>query len=420
LAAVPSFGRASEVQAPPPPRENAAAGDLYNRYADRIYRYCYARLRSREEAEDATQTVFLNAFRGLSRGVTPEIEGAWLYKIAENVCLTRARSTVRRMRVESPTDLEPLHESVAAPTREDIDLEGLQDVLSRLPEQQRRAILLREWQGLSYAEIATALGISQSAVETLIFRARRSVAKGLREQRQGGGLLRKLANAGSIAGWLKSILLGGSAATKVAAIVAAGIAVAAAASTQPSPHHKAPKPSAPEKAPAVAAPALVGMPVLHRPAPRKHAEGAKAQPMGLAPVPSSGPQAHVSGAVGAATHRSGPRERVDAAHETKTPSEAPAPAAASPAPPGASPPSAAAPTAKPSDDGDNPKPEKSDRPATPIHPVVPPPNEHAAPPATDHPQPPTPPANAGPKDKQGNDSKQADDSQSDRRGSGDD
>jgi DNA-directed RNA polymerase specialized sigma24 family protein len=50
-----------------------------------------------------------------------------------------------------------------------------------MPEQQRRAILLREWQGLSYREISDELELSQSAVETLIFRARRSLAQGLEQ-----------------------------------------------------------------------------------------------------------------------------------------------------------------------------------------------------------------------------------------------
>ena len=50
---------------------------------------------------------------------------------------------------------------------------------SKSPEQQRRALLLREWQGLSYREISEQLGITQAAVETLLFRARRSLAASL-------------------------------------------------------------------------------------------------------------------------------------------------------------------------------------------------------------------------------------------------
>jgi RNA polymerase sigma factor (sigma-70 family) len=224
VVAVPSFGRASEIEAPPVPRETAAAGDLYSRFSERIYRYCYSRLRSREEAEDATQTTFLNAFRGLRRGVTPDLEQAWLYKIAENVCLTRQRSNVRRLRVESPVDLDPLHDVFAAPQRRRDELHGISDALAGLPEQQRRAILLREWQGLSYLEIAGELGITQSAVETLIFRARRSLAKGLMEPKRNR--VGSVANLGSWLGTLKSLLFGASTAAKVAAVVAAGAAVA--------------------------------------------------------------------------------------------------------------------------------------------------------------------------------------------------
>lgn len=256
MVAVPSFGRASEIEAPPPPREAAATADLYERHAERIYRYCYSRLRSREEAEDATQTTFLNAFRGLRRGVMPELEQAWLFKIAENVCLSRVRTNVRRMRVESPTDLEPLHERLPAPPPARDELDGVKDALAGLPETQRRAILLREWQGLSYREIASALGTTQSAVETLIFRARRSLAKALSTDERGGRI-RKGANVGSLLAGLKSLLVGGSTAAKVAAVAAAaGTAVAVGASEAPrthgapTPHRQAPVHIAPVAEPA--------------------------------------------------------------------------------------------------------------------------------------------------------------------------
>jgi RNA polymerase sigma factor (sigma-70 family) len=262
MAAVPSLGRATEVEAPRPV-EGAVASELYARYSKRIYRYCLSRLRSREEAEDATQTTFLNAFRGLQRGVTPELEQAWLYKIAENVCLSRARTNTRRRRVESPTDLEPLQDFVAAPQRERDELDGISDALAALPEQQRRAILLREWQGLSYREIAAELGVSQGAVETLIFRARRSLARQLERNDSPNGLRRGV-NVGSLLAWVKSIALGGSTAVKVAAVVAAGSAVIAAGSDRP-----AHRPAAHAVVPAVAAAHLRPPKIrMHAPVPR--------------------------------------------------------------------------------------------------------------------------------------------------------
>jgi RNA polymerase sigma factor (sigma-70 family) len=181
LAAVPSIGRASFLQAPHVAPQAVATQGLYERHATKIQSYCLHQLGSREEAEDAVQTTFMNAFRALGRGVVPEAESAWLFKIAENVCLSRRRSSWRRGRIESPSDFDVIEEIVPGPSSDRDELIGIEDALASMPEQQRRAILLREWQGLSYREIAVELEVSQSAVETLIFRARRSLAQGLEQ-----------------------------------------------------------------------------------------------------------------------------------------------------------------------------------------------------------------------------------------------
>ena len=181
LAAVPSAGRPSFAGGPARAPQAAATEGLYARHAAKIFSYCLHQLGSREEAEDAVQTTFMNAFRALGRGVVPEAESAWLFKIAENVCLSRRRSAWRRGRVESPSDFDVIEEVVPGPSRQRDELIGIEDALASMPEQQRRAILLREWQGLSYREIGQELEVSQSAVETLIFRARRSLAQGLEQ-----------------------------------------------------------------------------------------------------------------------------------------------------------------------------------------------------------------------------------------------
>src|ERR671939_1630090 len=186
--------------------DTARASDLYERYAPRIFRYCLHRLGSREEAEDAVQTTFLNAFRGLSRGVVPESESAWLFKIAENVCLSRHRASFRRRRVEAPADLRAVEETVAAPARVDDELIPLEAALADMPETQRRALLLREWQGLSYREIAAELEVSQSAVETLIFRARRSLARRLDAPRERLRRVGQAADVGAVLSALKGAL----------------------------------------------------------------------------------------------------------------------------------------------------------------------------------------------------------------------
>jgi RNA polymerase sigma factor (sigma-70 family) len=233
LAAVPSIGRAASVDRPVV-RGADATSELYERFSGQIFGYCLHQLGSREEAEDAVQTTFMNAFRGLQRGIVPEVESAWLFKIAHNVCLSRRRSTWRRGRVEAPNNLEVLQEVVPARERVADELLRLQDVLEEMPENQRRAILLREWQGLTYREISEELDLSQAAVETLIFRARRALAAGLEEApeaEQAGGLRKKArhgADAGAVLVALKALLSGGGAKVAATAIVVATTAIAGA------------------------------------------------------------------------------------------------------------------------------------------------------------------------------------------------
>jgi RNA polymerase sigma factor (sigma-70 family) len=252
VAAVPSIGRAVRVEGGLAPEADLTRA-LYEQYANQIFRYCLHQLGSREEAEDAVQSTFLNAFRGIKRGVVPELESAWLFKIAHNVCLSRRRTSWRRGRIESPTDFDVVEELTPAPSRRSDELIGLQDVLEQLPENQRRAILLREWQGLSYREIAEELELSQAAVETLIFRARRALASGLEQPPTAKRRVVRGADLGNVLAGLKSLLLGGGAAVKVAAtvaVVSATTVVAAAPIEQHRLHLRpVPKPAAPVTAP---------------------------------------------------------------------------------------------------------------------------------------------------------------------------
>jgi RNA polymerase sigma-70 factor (ECF subfamily) len=165
-----------------PASADAYAEALYARLYDRVFGYCLYQLGSREEAEDAAQITFVQALRGLRRGIVPRVEAAWVFAIAKNVCLerhqVRGRSRAREVLLD-PADLD-----VAAVEDEwdGDDTARLRDALTRLSDAQREAVLLREWRGLSYREIAEEMSLSVSAVETLIFRARRSLAEQLTEE----------------------------------------------------------------------------------------------------------------------------------------------------------------------------------------------------------------------------------------------
>jgi RNA polymerase sigma-70 factor (ECF subfamily) len=207
-------------------RDSQGAGertaDLYARHGQRVYSFCRGRLRNTEEAQDAAQTAFLYALASMRRGVIPRNELAWLLTIADNVCRSSRRTLGRRLAHVANADVDELEAaapSLNAETREEIA--ELRAALAQLPDRQRQAILLREWQGLSYADIADQLGVSLAAVETLLFRSRRSLTRRLKGSRARLGVL-DLASGASL---LRSVL-GGTAGK--AAVGAAALAVVAA------------------------------------------------------------------------------------------------------------------------------------------------------------------------------------------------
>jgi RNA polymerase sigma factor (sigma-70 family) len=197
--------------------ETTGEAQLYERNSALVYRYCLRMLGSREDAEDAAQTTFFQAVRALRRGVVPNFEQAWLLKIASNECKSRHRAGFRRSQRELTRDPQSLEELAEAPNGGDGRLIGVRQALSRLPETQRRALLLREWQGRSYAEIAHELGTTRPAVEALLFHARRGLARELGEETKER---RHALDIASLLGTVKSVL-GGGAAVKLAAGVAA-------------------------------------------------------------------------------------------------------------------------------------------------------------------------------------------------------
>ena len=145
---------------------------LYRHYVKDVYHYALALLRNPADAEDVTQTTFLNEYRAYVGGVEVEKPQNWLIKIAHNVARTRYARAGRRVK-EVP--LEDHVEQLAVPEEDRPDVQGVLNALGQLPFNQRAALVMRELEGRSYAEISETIGVSVSAVETLIFRARRSL-----------------------------------------------------------------------------------------------------------------------------------------------------------------------------------------------------------------------------------------------------
>ncbi len=262
--------------------EADAAARLYARHYERIYGYCLYKLGSREEAEDAAQTAFLHALRGLRRGVVPVAEANWLLTIAKNVCLAGYRTNGRRRRLEVLSDPQDLAEVPVLHEEAGSRLVGLEAALARIPEQQRRAILLREWRGLPYREIAEEMGLTLAAVETLIFRARRSLAEILGEERDGPR--RRLAGVldlGGLATLAKSLLGGASAVKLAAGVVAVTASLVVGPAVAPGDEPRPASPSVPPPVRLAPPAARPDLPVSHAlPARRDDERKATARPEG--------------------------------------------------------------------------------------------------------------------------------------------
>src|SRR6266513_6221800 len=151
---------------------------LYQKHAGDVYRYALVVLRNEADAEDVTQTTFMNAYRAFANGERPRTPQNWLIAIAHNVCRQRFRQSQRR-----PNEVVLNEELAEAPHEEEerVSAEDIRRALGHLAFNQRAALVMRELEGRSYQEIAEILGLSVSAVETLIFRARRALREQLEE-----------------------------------------------------------------------------------------------------------------------------------------------------------------------------------------------------------------------------------------------
>jgi RNA polymerase sigma factor (sigma-70 family) len=229
---------------------------LYRRHARQVYQYALAVLSNPADAEDVTQTTFLNAYRAFQKGERPEKPHNWLIAIAHNVCRMRWRQAGSRPREVA---LEEAPEPVSY-DHERPDLDEVLTALAQLSFNQRAALVMRELEGRSYQEIAEILDTSVSAVEALLFRARRR----LQVKRKAIGVLTTVPLPGSLTAFIGGgggvvaaggAVLGSDLVLKTAAVVAAGVATAgvgykavdAVTATDAAPHVTA-KPVAPARA----------------------------------------------------------------------------------------------------------------------------------------------------------------------------
>lgn len=162
----------------------AALTTLFDRYGDAIYNFCFRRTASWHVAEDATATVFLEAWRGRGR-VSAYDDSAlpWLYGIANNVCRNQARSSRRHLHAVGRMPSEGATPDHADRVADQIDSErrmtAVLAAIRRLPQREQDVLALVTWTGLSYEDAATALDIPVGTVRSRLSRARQRLTTAL-------------------------------------------------------------------------------------------------------------------------------------------------------------------------------------------------------------------------------------------------
>jgi RNA polymerase sigma-70 factor (ECF subfamily) len=157
------------------PRTDRAFERLYRSHVRHVYRYALAVLPTPEDAEDVTQTTFLNAYRIHESGETPASPDTWLIGIAHALCQQRAR------RSACLDEIAYEHIDQVVPEDDGPSENDVRRALDLLPFQLRAVLIMREVEERPYVQIAEILGIPLLQVEMLIFRARRA----LREELEG-------------------------------------------------------------------------------------------------------------------------------------------------------------------------------------------------------------------------------------------
>jgi RNA polymerase sigma-70 factor (ECF subfamily) len=150
----------------PSPLGPRALRQLYERQQPRVYRRALRLLHNPSDAEEATQEVFVRAFRAISGFEQQSEIGTWLHRITTNYCLNLLRDRRRRAELDEGHELTPIG---PAPSDE---LTLLHRLLAAADEQQARAVLHVHLDGLTHDEAAQRLGVSRRTVGKLIERFR--------------------------------------------------------------------------------------------------------------------------------------------------------------------------------------------------------------------------------------------------------
>ena len=165
------------------------ASEIYDRYSGRIYNFAFRFLKNAEAAEDAVQEVFVKMLKYANQFHGDAKLSTWLFSITANWCRDYLRKADNKYKESEDVLVSLPAPSELSPDRNLEKRENEQRVrraLEELTPEQREAILLSRYQGLSYAEIAQIAGCSEGAVKTRVFRAMETLKRALAPSASGG------------------------------------------------------------------------------------------------------------------------------------------------------------------------------------------------------------------------------------------
>lgn len=168
---------------------SSALGELFDRYTDRTYTYCFRRVGSWHQAEDLTSTTFLEVWRSRERASAYDGTALpWLYGVATNVCRNATRSGRRHLRAVDrlPREVTADHaDRVADVVDSERRMQELLAALASLSARDRDVLLLVGWSELTYEQAARALDVPVGTVRSRLARARQRLSSTVTDQLNG-------------------------------------------------------------------------------------------------------------------------------------------------------------------------------------------------------------------------------------------
>jgi RNA polymerase sigma factor (sigma-70 family) len=257
---------------------------LVDRYRPRLVRFARGFVPGgTADAEDVVQDALVRAVRALRNGSRPDALGPWLHRITRNCALDLNAARRRHPVVELADHAHPPTEDAGAAVERSLGVRGLVADVGRLPDTQRSALVLRELEGRSYADIADELHVTVPAVKSLLVRARQGLKRARADRRAAAWL--PLPLLGRLAERIGTLWepVAASATPKVACaavVVAGSLPVMAGKTPLPVPHHA-------DHRPAVTAQASVAVSATKAPPSKAQQAGAPPRTEHAATIPAT-------------------------------------------------------------------------------------------------------------------------------------